>query len=53
MLDTGADTSYMAKELINKMDLSYTNEKAYVNRVIARSFPIKGIAWGAIIQVDQ
>jgi len=49
MLDTGADTVYMAKELAEEVGLSYTKKKGYVKGVNARSLPIKGVAWGALI----
>jgi len=52
MLDTGANTVYMTKELVNKLGLSYTKEKGFVKGVNARSLPIQGIALGALIQID-
>ena len=48
MLDTKADTAYMAKELANKVGLSYTKEKGFIKGVNARSLPIEGIARGAL-----
>ena len=53
MLDTGADTVYMAKELADEVGLSYTKEKGFVNGVNARSLPIAGIARDAPIQIGQ
>ena len=53
MLDTGADTVYMAKELTEEVGLSYTKEKGFVKGVNARSLPIEGVAWGALIQIGQ
>jgi len=53
MLDTGADTVYMAKELVDKVGLSYTKEKGFMKGVDARSFPIEGIGQGALIQIRQ
>ena len=52
MLDTGADTVYMAKELADEVGLSYTKEKGYVKGVNAKSLPIEGVARGALIQIS-
>ena len=51
MLDTGADTVYIAKELANEIGLSDTKERAFVKGVNARSLPIDGGASGAQIQI--
>ena len=53
MLDTGADTVYMAKELADEVGLSYTKEKGYVKGVNAKSLPIEGVARGALVQIGQ
>ena len=53
MLDTVADTVYMAKELAKEVGLSYTKEKGFVKGVNARSLPIEGVARGALIQIGQ
>jgi len=53
MLDTGADTVYMAKELPDEVGLSYTKEKDFVKGLNARNLPIKGVARGAFIQIGQ
>jgi len=49
MLDTGTDTVYMAKELADKVCLSYTKEKGFVKGVNLRSLPIKGVARDILI----
>jgi len=49
MLDTGADTVYMAKKLVNEVGSSYIKEKGFVKGVNARSLPIEGVARGALI----
>jgi len=53
MLDTKADTAYMAKELANKVGLSYTKEKGFIKGVNARSLPVEGITRGALTQLGQ
>jgi len=53
MLNTGADMVYMAKELADQVDLSYTKSKGYVKGVNVESLPIKGIARDALIQIGQ
>jgi len=37
MLDTGAKTVYMAKELANEVGLPYTKEKGYMKEVNVRA----------------
>jgi len=53
MLDTGADTVYMAKELAEEVGLSYTKEKGFVKGINTRSLPIEGVARVALIQIGQ
>ena len=53
MLDIGADTVYMAKELADEVGRSYTKEKGFVKGVNARSLPIEGVTRGALIQIGQ
>ena len=43
MLDTGADTVYMAKELANEVGLSYTKEIGFVKGVNARSLSVEAL----------
>jgi len=50
MLDTGAYTVHMAKGLAEEVGLSYSKERGFFMGVNARSLPIEGIAWGALIQ---
>ena len=51
MLDMGADTVYMAKELADEVDLSYTKEKGFIKGFNARSLPIEGVTRGALMQI--
>jgi len=56
MLDTGADTVYMAKELAKEVGLwpCATPRIEVLSREFnARSLPIKGVARGAFIQIGQ
>jgi len=53
MLDKGANTDYIAKELADEVGLSYTQEKGYVKGANARSLHIEGVAQGALIQIGQ
>ena len=53
MLDTGADTVYMAKELAEEVGQSYTKEKGFVKGINTRSLPIEGVARVALIQIGQ
>ena len=53
MLDKGADTVYMAKELADKVGLFYTKEKGFVKGANVRSLPIEGVARGTLIQIGQ
>ena len=39
MLDTGTDTVYMAKELVDEIGLFYNKERCFVKRINARSLP--------------
>ena len=51
MVDTGADTVYMAKELADQIHLLYKKKRGYVKGVNAKSLPIHGIARGTDIQI--
>ena len=42
LLDTRADTIYMAMELVKEVSLSYTKVGGYVKGVKVKSLPIKG-----------
>ncbi|KAJ8748649.1 hypothetical protein K2173_008094 [Erythroxylum novogranatense] len=53
MVDTGADTIYMAKELAKKIGLPYKKEKGYVKGVNAKKLPIEGVAHGIAIRISQ
>ena len=51
MVDTGANTVYIAKELANEIRLPYKKQKGYVKGVIAKSLPILGVPRDADIQI--
>jgi len=51
IVDTGANTVYMARELADEIHLQYKKEKGYVKGVNAKSLPIHGVARGADIRI--
>jgi len=56
MLDTGADTVYIDKQLTDEVSFSYTKEKVFVKGGQCkklRNLPIEVITRGALIQIDQ
>lgn len=53
LVDTGADTMYMAKELADEMGLVYMMEKGYFMGVNANSLPIDGVARDTPIRIGQ
>ena len=53
MLDTGANTVHMTKELADEVSLSYTKERSFVKGINARSLRIDIVPHGAQIQIGQ
>ena len=53
LMDTGADTVYITKELADEISLSYKKKKGYVKGVNARSLPIHEISLSTDIQVGH
>ena len=50
-MDMGADTIYMAKELVDKIRVPYKKERGYVKGAHAKSLPIHGVVRDADIQI--
>ena len=53
MLDTGADTVYMAKELADEVGLLYKKEGGFIKGVNAQSLAIHGVARDTDIKIGQ
>ncbi|XP_048228420.1 uncharacterized protein LOC125369605 [Ricinus communis] len=51
IVDTGADTVYMAKEVADSIGLPYKKEKGFIKGVNVNRLPIIGIARGTNIQI--
>ncbi|XP_048231260.1 uncharacterized protein LOC125370291 [Ricinus communis] len=53
MVDTRADTVYMAKEVADSIKLPYKKEKGFIKGVNAKRLPIIGVARGTNIRIGQ
>ena len=53
IVDTGADTVYMAKEVAESIGLPYEKERGYIKGVNAKRLPIVGMARGTNIRIGQ